>query len=347
MTDQTCPVPTTPPLLAHAESPVPARCPLFLTQDWFDILEQHGMPSGTTRNDALIEHALRLPLTQSRGSFHALASYYSADYGMQDGVVVSMTQALQLADWFRSQGARHIELRPMRDDAPLLRMLMDALRSHGYLSDSFHVSTNWYLPCSGMSWAGYLASRPSRLANTLRRCRKRLEGEAGFRLRIASHSDETEQMLRDYAVVYAQSWKESEPYPDFIPQLCRMCARHGWLRLGVLYLHGEPAAAQIWFVKDGTASIYKLAYDSRFAKLGVGTVLTAALTEHVLEVDQVSEIDFLTGDDAYKAEWMSHSRTLVGLLAFNTRSPSGLLQAALHFGRRWLRNFKSGMAKTR
>lgn len=301
------------------------------------MLQQHGLPADTHRNDVSIGATLNLSLMQKGGNFHSLSSYYSANYGLQDGRAPSQTEALQLAAELRSRGARRIELRPLRKDASLLRTLMNALRQCGYFCDCFHISTNWYLPCAGMAWADYLASRPSRLANTLRRCRKRLETEPGFQLEIIAEGERLEAALLAYASVYARSWKEPEPFSGFIPQLCRMSVMQGWLRLGVLYIGGEPAAAQIWFVKDGTASIYKLAYDSRFAKLGVGTVLTAALTEHVLDVDKVYEIDFLTGDDAYKAEWMTHSRELVGLLAWDARHPVSLAKASIHFGRKWLR----------
>jgi CelD/BcsL family acetyltransferase involved in cellulose biosynthesis len=139
--------------------------------------------------------------------------------------------------------------------------------------------------------------------------------------------------------VYASSWKQEEPYPDFIFELCKLARNKGWLRLGTLHVGGEPAAAQLWFVKDGTASIYKLAYDSRFAKLGVGTVLTSALFRHVLDVDKVCEIDFLTGDDAYKSEWMTHSRELIGLVAWDGRNPATLAMALTHFAVKWLKKF--------
>jgi CelD/BcsL family acetyltransferase involved in cellulose biosynthesis len=93
-----------------------------------------------------------------------------------------------------------------------------------------------------------------------------------------------------------------------------------------------PAAAQLWLVKEGLAYIYKLAYDEAYGKLGVGTALSAALTRHVLDVDQVHEIDFLTGDDAYKVEWMSHRRVRSGMVAFRKGTVGGLLLALRHYG---------------
>ena len=324
--------------MAASASAVNDQASFFRMPEWFDVLDRYGLPPDTARDAAQADDAVRLPLLHSGHRFSALANYYSADFGPINASACTASHATQLAKYFRSQRATHISLQPIREDAAWLPLLMDALRGQHYLCDTFEVSTNWYLPCAGLSWADYLAARPSRLRNTFRRCRKKLEQEAGFRIEILSSDDERLDVALDaYARVYAQSWKEAEPYPHFIPALCRMAAARGWLRLGVLWLNGQAAAAQIWFVKDETASIYKLAYDGRLAKLGVGTVLTAALAEHVLDADHVQEIDFLTGDDSYKAEWMSHSRKLVGMLAYDSRSVSGLLGAVRHFGGRWVK----------
>jgi len=48
----------------------------------------------------------------------------------------------------------------------------------------------------------------------------------------------------------------------------------------------------------------------------------------------VHEIDYLTGDDTYKKDWMSHRRERWGIIAFNPRTPRGLLGAGWHFGAR-------------
>ena len=87
-------------------------------------------------------------------------------------------------------------------------------------------------------------------------------------------------------------------------------------------------------VVDSAASIYKMAYDERFAKESVGTVLSGLLMEHVIEVDKVKVVDYLSGDDAYKRDWMSHRRERWGIMAFNLRTPRGVLAAARHVGAR-------------
>jgi CelD/BcsL family acetyltransferase involved in cellulose biosynthesis len=108
----------------------------------------------------------------------------------------------------------------------------------------------------------------------------------------------------------------------------------GALRLGIIYIDGEPAAAQLWIVHNGCALIYKLAYDERFADLSVGTILSAALFQHALDVDKVAVVDYLSGDDAYKKDWMSARRERWGILALNPRSLHGALAIARHIGGR-------------
>jgi hypothetical protein len=51
----------------------------------------------------------------------------------------------------------------------------------------------------------------------------------------------------------------------------------------------------------------------------------------VLDVDRVSEVNYLTGDDPYKATWMTHHRERIGLIACNKRTVSGLARAAIEF----------------
>jgi hypothetical protein len=193
---------------------------------------------------------------------------------------------------------------------------------------------NWYLKVGSRTYAEYFETLPSQVKNTLKRKKRQLEKAAKVRIVLYQDEASLDEALRAYEQIYAVSWKVQEPYPKFIPGLCRTCAAAGWLRLGVIYVDDQPAAAQIWIVSAGIAAIYKLAYDERFAKLSAGSILTAHLMEHAIDVDKVHEIDYLTGDDAYKKDWMSDRRERWGIVAFNPRTPRGLLAAALHLGAR-------------
>jgi CelD/BcsL family acetyltransferase involved in cellulose biosynthesis len=90
-------------------------------------------------------------------------------------------------------------------------------------------------------------------------------------------------------------------------------------------------AAQIWLVCAGTAYIIKLAYHQSYAKYSAGSVLTAHLMRHVVDVDKVMEIDYLIGDDAYKRDWTPLRRERHGIIAFNLHTIRGCLAAVRHF----------------
>jgi CelD/BcsL family acetyltransferase involved in cellulose biosynthesis len=67
-------------------------------------------------------------------------------------------------------------------------------------------------------------------------------------------------------------------------------------------------AAQFWTVEAGTAFIHKLAHREEAKPLSAGTTLTAALFEHVIDRDKVDVVDFGTGNDPYKRDWMEDVR---------------------------------------
>jgi CelD/BcsL family acetyltransferase involved in cellulose biosynthesis len=153
-----------------------------------------------------------------------------------------------------------------------------------------------------------------------------------LRVEIVTNGDHLADTIAAFEQVYNASWKTPEPYPQFIPGLIRMCAEQGWLRMGIAYIDDVPAAAQLWIVYQGIASIYKLAYDEKFSAESVGSILTSRLMQHVIDIDKVRQVDFLSGDDPYKKDWMSHRRERRGIIAYNLRTAYGLLGALRHMG---------------
>jgi hypothetical protein len=193
---------------------------------------------------------------------------------------------------------------------------------------------NWHLGVAGLDWAAYLAARPGLLRSAIIRPSKRLMDRLGARFSLTLGPDGLEPAIDAYETVYARSWKQPEPCPDFNAALMREYAGAGQLRLGVLWLDGAPIAAQYWIVRQGWASIQKLSYDEAHKSLGAGTVLTALMLRHLLEVDQVAEIDFGRGDDDYKKLWMPRRRQRVGVILANMLTPQGAVTIARHLAGR-------------
>jgi hypothetical protein len=216
-----------------------------------------------------------------------------------------------------------LQLDPVADDDANLKLLQQMLELNGYSCERHFKFYNWLHRTEGQTFADYMAARPSRVRNTVDRKMRKLKREHGYNIRLFSDKN-LHQGIVDYNSVYTASWKAEEQFVEFIEGLADKLAQNSWLRLAVLYIGDVPAAAQFWFVANGRASIFKLVYDQFWKKYSPGTILTAYLMRHVIKVDRVAEIDFLTGNDAYKQEWMSLRRERYRLCCYTQAKPKNL-----------------------
>lgn len=218
-----------------------------------------------------------------------------------------------------------MRLGPMDEDSANYVRVRDAFSQAGLNVHPYFVCGNWYETVQDDSFEDYLKRRPSQLRNTFKRRGKALEKAGNSRYTLTTGLEGLDEAVNAYNQIYSASWKDSEQYPEFIPGLVRLAAQKGILRLGVIYIDDAPAAAQIWLLDGDSAVIYKLAYDEQFKKTSVGTILTMKLMEHVINCDGVREVDYGSGDDPYKKDWMTHRRERRGILAHNPRTIRGFV----------------------
>lgn len=211
-------------------------------------------------------------------------------------------------------------LEPVAEDDAGLDNLQQVMQTVGFHCEWLFRHYNWICRVQQPSFEDYMAARPTRLRNTIARKRRKLEREHGYAVRLFT-GNEVPQAMPDYYAVYNASWKANEQYTGFLDRIVASFSRRGWSRLGILYIKGRPAAAQLWFVNHGKASIFRLAYDEAWKQYSTGSILTSFLMEHVIEIDRVQEIDFLTGNEAYKQDWMSHRRQRFALSCVRTAQP--------------------------
>jgi predicted ATP-grasp superfamily ATP-dependent carboligase len=322
---------------------------IFSTADWYLLLAEQ-LSATNPRLDLFLATAAdpngrtaALPLMSPPQRrlrarvLRSLANFYTSLYspvGMPGGAATpGCAEGLAQAITHDPQRWDVVDLHPVDASAAWVSALQVAFDAAGYVTDRYFCFGNWHLPVTHTSAAAYLASRPSRTRHTLERARRRLDRQPDAELRIVtSEGSALDAAIRGYLKIYANSWKKPEPFPTFVPEFIRIAARKGWLRLGIVEIGGEAIAAQVWLVSERKASIFKLAYDERFSRFSAGTVLTAALMERVIDIDRVTEVDYLIGDDPYKQEWMTARRERVALIAFNRRTVRGLASAMTHFG---------------
>lgn len=307
--------------------------------DWFRLLadtarHSEGVIRLCTEGAADAPKAM-VPLLArpERRELGALSNWYTTLYAP---LLAEDAKTADLAALFRRLRLepgrwRSLRLSPMDPESPAYALTLEALRQAGWLPYPFFIFGNWYLPVGGRSYDVYAQSLPSPLRHTLKRKTGAFYGGEG-RLELITGEERLEAGIQDWLRVYQASWKMPEPSPDFVPGLIRLCARRGWLRLGLAYWQEQPVAAQLWIVQAGRASIYKLAQDQRHDELSPGTVLTAYLMQHVLDVDRVTEVDFLIGDESYKQDWMPSRRERWGLIAYNPATLAGLANATWQAG---------------
>lgn len=288
-----------------------------LKERWL-LLSQNGV--------ALLLLPMQETTTDGHRKLTSLSNYYTPyfSYLSNEKADNSASSPALLSTFFEFSasylnGFDSIDFRPLTSTAA--KELNQALGKLRFSSSQEIHTFNWRAIHIN-SFEEYWSQRESKLKNTVIRKQRKIDKVGSAKFSIAS-SHTLESSIEDYLKIYNKSWKPSENYPEFVPELARVFQRSSMLRMGLIHLDDKPIAAQVWIVCANTAYIYKLAYDPEHSQYSAGTLLTYNLLQHVIENDGVDTVDFLTGDDPYKSQWMTHRRPLYALKIANPRRFQG------------------------
>ncbi len=297
---------------------------------WFDLLEAHGF-AGQGRIDARGRAdgvTAWLPLrTERPGDLAGLTNWYS--FAIRPLYAGDGDRCAALHALFRGlrRSAARLTLCPVSDPNDLIA----ALRAAGWWVKATPAGDRHWLDLGDMDHDAWWASRPGALRNTVQRKAKK----GIVDIQLLTEFDPGSWAA--YERIYAASWKPEEGHPALLRAFAEAEAAGGRLRMGIARIDGIPVAAQYWTVEDGTAFIHKLAHVEDSLKASPGTLLSAALFRHVIEVDGVKRADFGTGNDGYKRDWMNRHDPLWRIEAFNPSRPAAWGPALKAFARALLR----------
>jgi len=187
------------------------------------------------------------------------------------------------------------------------------LAHHEYLAFG-----DWFVDNIRCSGEEYFSKLPKKIRKDVSYCHRRLEKMGNLEFKVIKKGHNLDDYMDLYYQVYSKSWQQKEGVgPTFHRDLANMLVQHGWLRLGFLFLDGAALAAQFWLTCDGTSYILKTVYDQDYKKYSPGKVLTAEMMKYVIDVDRVTLIDYVQGDEPYKKDWTPERRERRGLIVFN------------------------------
>lgn len=279
---------------------------------WQDLAVHCGLqPCYAVAHDA--SGAVMMPLQRHAAALTTQANWYT--FRWRPLVSPGTDPAPLLAALARSlRGeAYQVSLPQLPDEDQSATALRTAFRAAGWITRLTPSDSNHVLHVGGRDFSAYQASLPGPLRTTLKRKAARVDCEI--------HHAFSDDVWAHYATIYADSWKPEEGSPAFLRAFAEAEAMAGRLRLGLARIAGEPVAAQLWTVDNGTAYIHKLAHRESARAQSPGSVLSAALFEQVIDRDHVTLIDFGTGNDAYKADWMNDVRPRYHLEALDPAQP--------------------------
>jgi len=309
---------------------------LFAGRAWWDVVQSHAMPAGAEASFVVIRSAGRiaalLPMLRSGRRLSSLTTPYTCEYAPLFAAELNQTDRIAAMAAFGAlcRPAGRVRLDALPAEWAHLGDLETGARQAGLRILRFDHFGNWHEVVAGLDWAAYLSGRPGALRETIRRRLRRVETLPDARFDLFTQPAEMDQAVEAFESVYQRSWKDAEPFPTFNAALIRRTAALGLLRLGVWSIGTRAVAVQVWVVKDGRATVLKLAHDEAFKAHSPGTMLTALMLRYLLDREHVAAIDFGRGDDAYKQGWATQRRQRIGLLLVNPWRVAGAADLLRH-----------------
>lgn len=320
---------------------------LFSSLGWYRLLHHHCFPDYTPLiaeahiGQGQAHKSLRLFLMRSGIMHgHSLSNWYGFSFRPEISSAMNEQEKLAALSTI-AHGLRRSTCQLVMDNIPeeddWADLIPRAFIHAGWITNVEKMDTNHILHVKGRTFDDYWASRPGQLRTTVRRKKKRY----GIATRIETKFDRNS--WADYEQIYAKSWKPEEGSPAFLRELAKSESDHGHYRLGLAFYHGEPVAAQFWTIRGNVGYIHKLAHDPEIAMASPGTLLSAAMFQHVIDRDGVELVDFGTGNDHYKKDWMNDSRARFHISAYYPHNPLSWPRLSRLKIKKWLENRQKTM----
>lgn len=211
-----------------------------------------------------------------------------------------------------------VEFQRVKHSSQRVATLISRLDQAGWQTQQLITENCAYLDLKGHSWKSYLSTvSRSHRANVNRRQRRLKESFQSVEFLMATDEAARAACFKDFAHLHAMRWSGDErstaltgpTVMAFHEEFSRLALERGWLRLYVLKLDGKAVASTYSFRYGDVFYYYQAGYDPAYCSYSVGLSTLAMAIERSIE-EGITEIDFLHGEEEYKALWTRTRRDL-------------------------------------
>jgi CelD/BcsL family acetyltransferase involved in cellulose biosynthesis len=210
-----------------------------------------------------------------------------------------------------------------------------------------------FIRLAGHSWDSYLASLGRDHRYNFRRRLKNASKQFDLRFEPARSEGERRDALARLLALHDMRWQgrggsdafQTPAVRRFHDEITQLALDRGWLRLFILSLDGEPAAALYGFCYRQVFSFYQSGIDPKYHKHSVGLLAMGLAIKRAIE-EGAEEYDLLHGNEAYKFHWAKEVRELERLELYPPSARAIVLRQARAVSRATKKGARRMLPKT-
>lgn len=223
-----------------------------------------------------------------------------------------------------------------------MKALCEILVEHGYQVSAEPIESSWVVGLPA-SWTDFLAQLPKNTRRKVRKAISRIEsGE--FTFHQTDTPDDLERFWPEFVRLHQKRFVgtksggcfHDERFESFLKRATRDLLVSGRARLFWCEHGGQPFAAQLYFQSKQIGYMYQSGFDPEKASWEPGYLLYTYVFQRLIQ-EGISALDFLRGNEPYKARWSAEPVPLQRLRCVPPRLSSRLRQNAYNAGRRMKR----------
>jgi CelD/BcsL family acetyltransferase involved in cellulose biosynthesis/predicted ATP-grasp superfamily ATP-dependent carboligase len=219
---------------------------------------------------------------------------------------------------FLAEAGISLRLPSVKEDSIVATLTTPMLVEQGWHLRRVPMEVCPFIDLSDSSWDSYLGTLGSRHRYNFRRRLRNLEKSHAVHLELIDSEDARQRALSHVVDLHLRRWNhrggsdafQNDRLRAFHDEFSALAHEQGWLRMLILAVDEEPAAAFYGFRYRERFLFYQSGFNEAFLRQSIGLVMMGLTIKGAIE-EGAAEYDLLHGDEAYKFLWASRVRPLL------------------------------------